>query len=82
MGGRKKGRETSMCERYINRLPLACPQLRTWLATQACALTRNRTGDLLIHRLVFSPLSHTSQGREHTFYDFSSLKSIEACFMS
>ena len=33
-GGRKRGRETSMCERYIDRLSLARPQLGTWLATQ------------------------------------------------
>ena len=38
---RKRGRET--CKRYIDRLPLACPQLGTWPATQACALTRNWT---------------------------------------
>ena len=41
-GGWKRGRETSMCERYIDRLPLAHPQLGTWPATQACALTGNR----------------------------------------
>ena len=34
----------------------------TWLATQVCALTGNQTGDPLVHRLVLSPLSHTSQG--------------------
>ena len=28
-GGRKRGRGTSMCERYINWLPLTCPQLGT-----------------------------------------------------
>ena len=61
MGGRKKGRETSMCERYINRLPLACPQLRTWLATQACALTGNQTSDLLVCGMMPNPLSHTGQ---------------------
>ena len=33
-------------------------------STQACALTGNRTGDLLVHRLVRSPLSHTRQGSE------------------
>ena len=31
-------------------------------ATQACALTGNRTSDPLVCRLVLSPLSHTSQG--------------------
>ena len=34
----------------------------TWPATQACALTGNRTRDPLVLRLVLSPLSHTSQG--------------------
>ena len=37
------------------------PSLGTWPTSQACALTRNRTGDPLVHRLVLSPLSHTSQ---------------------
>ena len=51
-----------MCEANINWLPLAHPQLGTWTATQACALTRNRTSDLLVHRSALSPLSCTSQG--------------------
>ena len=51
-----------MCERYIDWLPLACPQLRTQHATQACALTGNRTCDLLVRRLALNPLSHTSPG--------------------
>ena len=37
-GGRKRGRETLMCERYIYRLPLTHPQPQTWPTTQACAL--------------------------------------------
>ena len=65
--GRKgeKGRETSMCNRYINWLPLTRSQLGTWPAPQACALTRNRICDLLVHRPVhrpvLNPLSLTSQ---------------------
>ena len=43
-------------------LLLTCPLLETWPATQACALTGNRTGDLLVCRPAPSPLSHTSQG--------------------
>ena len=35
---------------------------QTWLATQACALTRNRTNDPLAHRLALNPLSYNSQG--------------------
>ena len=55
-----------MCERYIHWLHLACPQLGTWPATQAGALTGNGTGDLSVHRPVhrpvLDPLSHTCQG--------------------
>ena len=36
--------------------------LETWPETQAWALTRNQTNDLLVRRPVLSPLSHTSQG--------------------
>ena len=39
-----------MCKRNINRSPLPCPQLRTWPTTQACTLTGNRRGNLLVHR--------------------------------
>ena len=53
--GRKRGRVTLMCERYINRLPLTCPQPGPWPATQARVLTGNRTG-------VLNTLSYTSQG--------------------
>ena len=50
-------------ERNINMwLPLAQPQLGTWPATEACALTGNQTSDLLVRRPVLNPLSYTSQG--------------------
>ena len=42
------------------------PLLGTWPATQASALTGNRTGDPLVRRLVLSPLSHTSQGNKRS----------------
>ena len=51
-----------MCKRNIDQLPLAHPQLGTWPATQACALTGNQTSNLSVSRLVLNPLSHTSQG--------------------
>ena len=62
---RKGGRE-----RNINVwLPLACPLLGTWPATQARALTGNPTSDPLVRRLALHPLSHTSQGPlPRTFY--------------
>ena len=56
-----------MCERYINWLPLAHPQLGTWPAPQACALTGNQTGASLVCRLALNPLSHTSQGTPQLF---------------
>ena len=41
-------------------------------ATQACALTGNPTGNLLVHRSALNPLSHTSQGFTRIFrYEFS-----------
>ena len=58
--GEGRGKER---KRRINVwLPLKRPLLGTWPATQACALTRNRTGDLLVHRPALNPLSHTAQG--------------------
>ena len=61
-GRRKRGREISMYERNIDWLPLAYPQLETWLATQACALTGNRTSDLSVCGAMLNPLNYTSQG--------------------
>ena len=63
----REGEKHHVCQRYINWLPLTHPQLGTWPATQACALTGNQTHDLLVGRLVVSPLSHTSQS---SFYFF------------
>ena len=56
-----------ICERNINWLPLICSQLGTWPTTQACALTGNQTGDLLVFRMMHDPLSHTSQGISKCF---------------
>ena len=56
--GREKERERNI---HV-WLPLMRPLLGTWPATQACALTGNRTGDRLVRRPVLHPLSHTSQG--------------------
>ena len=56
---RKRQRNTDVS---IDRLPLVWPQMGTWPTTQLCALTRNRTGVLLVHRVAHNPLSHTSQG--------------------
>ena len=67
---RGEGKEEER-ERNINVwLPLARPQMGTWPATQACALTGDPTGDLSVHRLVFNPLSRTSQGDERFYEQF------------
>ena len=48
---REKGREGEReAEKHNVWLPLMCPLLETWPATQACALTGNRTAHPLIHR--------------------------------
>ena len=43
-------------------LPLKRPLLGTWPTTQTWALTGNQTGNYLVHRLAFNPLTHSSQG--------------------
>ena len=55
--GKGGERGTSMCG-YLSH----APQLGTWPATQACALTGNRTNDPLLRRPALNPLSHSSQG--------------------
>ena len=57
----EEGREKER-ERNISAwLPLVCPLLGTWSATQACALTGNRISNLLVCRMAINPLSYTSQ---------------------
>ena len=83
--GGGEGREKER-ERNMNMwLPLAHPQPGTWPTTQACALTGNQTGSLLVRRLVFNPLNHTSQGslQPHQGYPFSLRKwskSADDCY--
>ena len=43
-------------------LPLECPLLEIWSATQGCALTGNQTSNPLVCSPAPNPLSHTSQG--------------------
>ena len=55
---RGEGREKER-ERNINGwLPLTHPLLRTWSATQECALTGKQTGDTLVCRLANKTLSY------------------------
>ena len=62
--GREKERERniSVC------LLFTCPPLRTWPATQACALTGNRTSNALVRRPALNPLNYTSQGNEQNLF--------------
>ena len=61
--GREKQGEKHRCTRYFDWSPLACPQLGTWPASQACALTRNEpptswfTGPCSIHWAILSRAS-------------------------
>ena len=59
-----------MHDRYIDQLPRTGPQLGAWLATQAYALTGNRTGDRSVHRPALNSLSHISQGKSQHFILF------------
>ena len=47
---------------YVYQLPLARPQVGTWLAIHTCALTGNQSSDPSVCRPAPHPLSHTSQG--------------------
>ena len=52
----------------MDQLPLARPRLGTWPKTQACALTGNRTGDLLACGTVLNALN---QARQRSLSPFS-----------
>ena len=53
-----------MCERCIDQLLFAVPQLGTWLATQAvpCLGIKPATFWLNVQGPALNPLNHTSQG--------------------
>ena len=72
--GRGRDREKNRCTRETSVGCLSCaPSQETGPATQACALTGNRTGGLLLCRMMTTPLSHTSQGRSFSFIQLSVL---------
>ena len=50
-------------EKHQSAASHTCPGPGTKPATQACALTRNQTRDLSVHRKRSNQLSHNSQGR-------------------
>ena len=59
---RGEGKEKERERNFNVWLPFTYPPLGTWPATQACALTGNRTSDPLVCRPMLIPLSYTSQG--------------------
>ena len=63
MGGRMREREKHQCERgtFVGCL-LHTPQLGIGPTTQVCALTGNRTSDLLLCGMMLNQLSHAGQG--------------------
>ena len=71
----ERGRETSVCEKNIHQLCLECSQLGAWPATQARALTGNRTSNLS----ALNPLRHTSQGsivNKMTLFCYLALRTV------
>ena len=65
----ERGMEGKVRERRINVwLPLTCPLLGTWPATQACAMrTGNQTWNPLVCRPALNPLNHASQVCDRPF---------------
>ena len=66
---RERGREGEIegeKHRWVNH-QLHPLQLSTGPATQVCALTGNRTGDLLLCETILNQLSHTGQGLKVNF---------------
>ena len=61
---RQRGREGERDGEKHQCVVASCTSLLgIWSATQACALTGNRTGNPLVCRPALNPLSHTSQGQ-------------------
>ena len=59
---RGEGKEKERERNISVWLPLTCPLLRAWPATQASALIGNWTRDPLFHRPALNPLNYTTQG--------------------
>ena len=65
--GREEEEEKHQRERNINRLLLSRCQLGTWPTTQACALTGDPTGDLLVQ---FTGWHSIHWPHQPSLYDF------------
>ena len=64
--GERTRRDTSMCERNIDRLPPALPQLGTRRNPCMC-LEQNQTSNFSVCRRTPNPLSYTSQSENLLF---------------
>ena len=61
-GGEQRERNTDVWEKCCSVASHMHPQLGTRTPAQACALTRNWTGDLLLCGMTLNQLSHAGQG--------------------
>ena len=50
--------------------------IKVWEKYRSVVASRNRTGDLVVHRPAFSPLNHTSRGPNRVFTKHQALTSI------
>ena len=62
-GEREEEKHINVQEKHPWWLFLTRPQPGTWPTAQTCALTRNRSGNLLVHQQALNPRSHSSQGQ-------------------
>ena len=66
-GGRKRGRETSMCKRNLDWLPLAHARSRDRTCNPGMCPYQHQTGDPLPCGLLSNQLSHRGQGPSKHF---------------
>ena len=64
---RERGREGERGGENIDRIPVVHALTGTKPAIRACALTGNRTSDLLLYRSTPNQLSHTGKGQVGRF---------------
>ena len=70
-----------MCKRYIDQLPLACPQLGNSARNPGMCPDWESTSDISAHRPALNPLSHTSHGEPsfNTIQPIKRGKSMRVC---
>ena len=75
--GRERETHISMWKTIIDWLTSVRAPTRDEPASQACALTGNRTGNLSVCRLALNPLSHTGQSNTQCNY----FETLPLCFL-